>query len=462
MAVLIIIELCTLRFCLHTLSAIRGYVNGEALWSKAQRDASLQLRLYATSGKEVHYRSYLKSMQVPLGDRQERIALQQAKPDLEMARAGLLQGRNHPEDIDEMISLMQNFHEVSYLKRTIYYWEKAEQTLLKLIPISEELHRAIKSGRITPADRIAFTDRIDQINTEITPYEEGFSYTLGEGSRWLENLVFRILFGLALTVEVTGILIAVSISRNIQKGLGEIIAVAKKLARGSLTERVKVSSKDEIGVLGNAFNIMADHLQSTIDRHQVSENNLRSFFNSTRACHLLLDKELKLLYFNQTVLAFAREHCQLELKIGLEPHQWLSASRLKDFTEQCRRAMNGEIIHEEKEITYPDGESFWWSLTYEGARNANGEIIGVTYHAIDITKRVNQEQAIIAQNRSLTEIAHMQSHGMRRPVANIIGLIEMFESDDFKISNEELMLFKKSIYELDDQIRNIIGETQRN
>ncbi|MBB6111925.1 hypothetical protein HDF23_004698 [Mucilaginibacter lappiensis] len=264
MAFLIVIELFTLNFAIKTLSAVRSYVGGEGLWSKAQKDALSHLKVYAYSHNEQDYQAFQQFLKVPLGDGAARIALEETPPDYEAARLGFLAGRNHPDDIDGMIKLMLRFNQVKYLKQTIFYWKKAEGILLKLIPVSKQLHNKVTSGTITPAETQQFLSYISKIDVEFTPMEDGFSYSLGEGSRWFEGLVLKVLIGLAFTVELTGILIAISISKGMQKGIKEIISGAKKVSEESFDTRVKVYSKDEIGVLATAFNQMTDKLEHTI------------------------------------------------------------------------------------------------------------------------------------------------------------------------------------------------------
>jgi signal transduction histidine kinase/ActR/RegA family two-component response regulator len=264
MAFLIIVELFTLNFAIKTLSAVRSYVGGEGLWSKAQKDALGHLRTYAYSHDEKDYQAFQDFLKVPLGDGMARTALEKSVPDYEMARKGFLAGRNHPDDIDGMINLMLRFNQIKYLKQTIYYWKKAEGIMIKLIPVSEQLHNNIISGKITPEQTQQFLNYVSAINAEFTPMEDSFSYSLGEGSRWFENLVLKILIGLAFTIELTGILIAISISKGMQKGIKEIIAGAKKVSDEQFDTRVTVYSRDEIGVLATAFNQMTDKLEHTI------------------------------------------------------------------------------------------------------------------------------------------------------------------------------------------------------
>ncbi|MDF2487977.1 MAG: rane protein, partial [Pseudomonas sp.] len=75
---------------LYALSAVRGYVGGESLWSKGQKDAIYYLSLYADSGDEQLMQRYRQAIAVPQGDYEMRMALEQPLPDLEAARQGIL------------------------------------------------------------------------------------------------------------------------------------------------------------------------------------------------------------------------------------------------------------------------------------------------------------------------------------------------------------------------------------
>ncbi|WP_183561416.1 response regulator [Mucilaginibacter sp. SP1R1] len=264
MAFLIVVELFTLSFAVNTLSAIRSLVGGEGLWSKSQKDALSHLRVYAYSHNEKDYRAFQEFLKVPLGDGLARTALEKKIPDYDMARKGFLIGRNHPDDVEGMIQLLIRFNQIKYLKNTIFYWKKAEAILKEMIPVSEQLHKRISSGTITAAETQHFLNYLELIDHGLTPIEDSFSFSLGEGSRWFENLILRILIGLAVTVEFTGILIAISISKGMQKGITEIIRGAGMVSKESFDTRVKVYSRDEIGVLATAFNQMTDKLEQTI------------------------------------------------------------------------------------------------------------------------------------------------------------------------------------------------------
>ena len=261
MAMLIGVELFVLLFSLNTLSSLRAYVGGEGLWSKAQKDAVFHLYRYGVSRTDRDYQLFQQFMRVPIGDAKTRRELLAEDGNLAAAREGFLEGRNHPADVDGMIRLFADFNNVSYIKKALDIWGTAQSLAMQLLPIGAKLHEEIDSANPSQ-DRISeLLASIYLINERLTAFEDEFSFTLGEGSRWLERVVFRLLLATALTVEITGLLLAISVSRSIQKGLTNIIRAAKSFSAGESSVRAKVLSRDEIGVVANTFNEMADNLQ---------------------------------------------------------------------------------------------------------------------------------------------------------------------------------------------------------
>jgi len=260
MAVLIAVELITLWFAIHILSAVRAFVGAEGLWSKAEKDAVYNLRKYSSTREEADYAAFQKFMQVPLGDHKTRLELLKPNPDLNVARQGFLEGRIHENDIDGMINLVRRFHNIFYLNKAIGIWAKGDTMIAQLIPIGEMLHEEINSTTPSQEKLNQLTAAIDPINAQLTTLEDNFSYTLGEGSRWLENIILKLVFIVALTVEITGLILTISVSRSITKGLDEINRTTALIAKGNLNERVTVLAKDEIGDVATAINQMTEQL----------------------------------------------------------------------------------------------------------------------------------------------------------------------------------------------------------
>ena len=277
MALLIALELFTLWFANSTLSSVRAFINGEGLWSKGEKDAVNSLHKYARTGNEADYRLFLEFMKVPLGDHKTRMQLIKAHPDIDSARQGFLEGRNHPDDVDGMIKLFTRFYSVSYIHKAIILWTAADSVGAPMISIAAQIHNEINSTSPSQARIGELLNQIDDINANLTVLEDDFSFTLGEGARWLENLVLRLLFCVALTVEISGLLLTISVSRNIQRGLNEIIRASKSIANGNLKARAASYSRDEIGQLAESFNDMTTQYEKSIADKNIANESLKDY-----------------------------------------------------------------------------------------------------------------------------------------------------------------------------------------
>ncbi|HXB91561.1 MAG TPA: ATP-binding protein, partial [Puia sp.] len=158
--------------------------------------------------------------------------------------------------------------------RAIVAWGKADSTLTGFVAVGEKLHQAINAVPTSQRQIDAILKEIDPLNAQFTPSEDAFSFSLGEGSRWLESVVMRLLFIVALTVECTGLILAITVSRGIQKGLNEILISSKAVAKGDFTRKARAFAQDEIGILANSFNKMAEELQRLEEENREVNNSL--------------------------------------------------------------------------------------------------------------------------------------------------------------------------------------------
>ncbi|MGC4035149.1 MAG: ATP-binding protein [Chitinophagaceae bacterium] len=263
MAILIVAELVTLWLAITTLSAVRATVGAEGFYSKAQKDAIYQLAKYGRTQNERDYREFLRYMQVPLGDRKTRLELIKEDPDLQKAEEGFREGKVHPNDIPGVITMLQRFSSEKHISKAIETWSKGDSMISLLMPLGDSIHAEIRSENPSTVKIEGFFIKIESLNQRLTLLEDDFSNTLGEGSRWLENFILKLLFSVALTVEITGLILTILVSRSIRKGLNEITQTTKKISKGDLSARATVFSGDEIGQVATAVNEMTNRLTSS-------------------------------------------------------------------------------------------------------------------------------------------------------------------------------------------------------
>lgn len=85
-------------------------------------------------------------------------------------------------------------------------------------------------------------------------------------------------------------------------------------------------------------------------------------------------------------------------------------------------------------------------------------LIGINH---DVTDQEKIQNKIQEQNNKLKKIAWMQSHEIRKPVANIIGLLNLCDATKMDVQQTQLLHYLRgSANELDNLIRNIIDRTQ--
>jgi PAS domain S-box-containing protein len=277
MAFLIAAELIILYFTIHTLSATRAFVGGEGLYSKAQKEAAYHLREYAFSGNETDYLSYQKFIHICEGDRKARLELEKEKPDEEQVYQGFLQGRNNRNDIEGMIYLFKRFRHVSYIDKAVSYWRGGDSLIELYGKVAIQLHLLANNAPSanTPVERSQLVNEMNVLNAQLTVLEDDFSYTLGEGSRWLEGLIMKMLLSVALTVELTGLFLTVSVSRGITRGLNEIMKASVNVGQSDFSHRAVVHTQDELGELATSFNRMVDQLQQKTEAQKQAEETLR-------------------------------------------------------------------------------------------------------------------------------------------------------------------------------------------
>lgn len=189
------------------LAAGRAYVEGESLWSKNQKEAVFYLLRFADSKSEVHFEKYQMAMRVPRGFRSARLELEKPKPDLAVVRAGFLEGGTHPDDIAGVIRLYQRFHRVGYMKNVLDIWRLGDEFLARLDAAADELYAYHRAGREDVAGREAILGRIVKINDELRPWQNRFSNTLGEATRWIQGTLLVVILTVAAVLIPLGILL---------------------------------------------------------------------------------------------------------------------------------------------------------------------------------------------------------------------------------------------------------------
>lgn len=200
------LQLLLATVSIYVLASARIIVAGESMWSKAQKEAIFHLDRYATQGDEEAYQAFRLALEVPLGDRQARLALDRSPPQLQQAREGLLRGQVHPADIPMAISALHLTWNMDWMRKTIGLWRAGDSYLDQLVALSVDIRNARHSE--DPVDALqqkAWQLEIRQISSGINPLAHAFSESLGLHSRRITQVLLTI--NLTTAVILVGVIL---------------------------------------------------------------------------------------------------------------------------------------------------------------------------------------------------------------------------------------------------------------
>ena len=193
-------------FSFNVLSSLRAFVNAESMWSKAQKNAVAELRVYLASANEQAYQNFLDQLVVPQGDLTARLALDRDRANTSEAAVGFAAGRSHADDIDGMIWLYRYFKNAPHVARAVDFWNQADALILQLRMLGSRLH-TLRTANPNDPLRLGLVGELDRLDAAFGPLEEGFSAALGDASRLTLHLlsVLICLIGLGLLGLTAGL-----------------------------------------------------------------------------------------------------------------------------------------------------------------------------------------------------------------------------------------------------------------
>ncbi|HLI79015.1 MAG TPA: ATP-binding protein [Candidatus Binataceae bacterium] len=248
-------------FAITLVSGVRAYVAGEGLYAKYQKDAVFYLRRYALGGSESDYKKFSDAIVVPLADGNARRALDKPWPDRENAARFFRAAQNAPDDIPSLVKLFLRFRHLGFVGDAIKIWGQADELTDQLADLGRKSHARIAGERMSAHERADLITRVDQINERLIVLENNFSQTLGEGSRWISNTVYKALLLADLVLLIVGFVLSALLGRSVVKEVDGISSAVGRIAQGDLSSRCAVEGSDEFVRLAEGVNQMASSIE---------------------------------------------------------------------------------------------------------------------------------------------------------------------------------------------------------
>ena len=225
---------------------------------------------------------------------------------------------------------------------------------------------------------------------------------------------------LVFVTVIFSIFLSLRLVRKIVEPVKELESVTLKMANGDYKIRAKVNSNDELGILGDSFNHMADELQLKIQEVVNNQTKLESIFNSMDSGVVAVDNENNVISINPAA----------ELLLGIKKS--IVGEKLTDYVSD--HEINGFLMdseEEDKEITilHPIERNIKIKKSEMIDKKINlGKVI--SFQDITDMKRVELMRSQFVAN---------VSHELKTPLTSIKGFAETLRIVDDSATREKFL-----------------------
>jgi PAS domain S-box-containing protein len=203
--------------------------------------------------------------------------------------------------------------------------------------------------------------------------------------------------------------------------------------------------------------------EKTIDIEQVitDEQNLRALINHIDDPIWLVDTACTIVECNKAFKKWVSYFIGQELDKGDNVlFNGQDKIYLEKFETCYQLALNGRAFKSVEDMRI-NNEQHYTTVTFNPVLNDEQKIIGVSCFARDITESRKHLLKIEEQNTALREIAFIESHKVRGPVATIMGLEQLFNYDDLTDPvNKDIIKHMAGVTkQLDEIIREVVKKS---
>ncbi|MCB1049584.1 MAG: PAS domain-containing protein [Acidobacteria bacterium] len=269
------------------------------------------------------------------------------------------------------------------------------------------------------------------------------SYMVSEHRNLLVNRLMAVL-GMTLLALALGLIL---VTRHVVPNLRDLTKTANLMMEGDYQARVSIRSQDEFGLLGNAFNELAEKLRASFEKNRQQTRKLLSEIRNRQEVQrdqMRLVKAVEhaaesivITDVNGSILYVNPAYCE---KMGQDPTEMLGQMpRLFEAVqngevdatiwEELARGLvwTGQIHNRTK-----TGQTILENCTVSAIRDERGHIVNYVLVARDVTHEVQMESRLRQAQKleSLGTLAGGIAHDFNNLLTPILGRSELMLTED--------------------------------
>ena len=275
-----------------------------------------------------------------------------------------------------------------------------------------EIQQALNNGtvsavRISDTEKLPFYYYAKKVDLKGTYYIIRLAIQLNAINDMQTQYFKLIVFAIFIGILISSILAFLYLNHFV-KPINILTKMAGAMSQGNYEKKMFISSKDEIGQLGNAFNTLSDKLQFTISDLADKQNKLISILTSMDDGVIVLDDSEKIILINPAAKKL------FDIDSDVIGKYLIETIRNPDFEDIVKSIPSEDV---EISIKYPINRNLSIRTTRVLSNDKENESSLILLVIQDITK-------IKSLEHMRTEFVANVSHELKTPLTSIKGFAE--------------------------------------
>ncbi len=268
------------------------------------------------------------------------------------------------------------------------------------------------------------------------------------------STAFNILLVLIPILIIGSVYILFLIFILVVKPINALAETSKKIAAGDLSVQAEVSSRDEVGLLAEAFNTMTGELQASYLKLKLAKEKDEIILSSVGDGLLVVDADLQIVVFNaaaEKICGFSQSEAIGKKYSDILHFVFEGGDKVNNlFIKDCMETGLVQEMANHTEIVTKSGTRISVADSAAPIKDEHGIVVGCVVVFRDVTKERDLE-------RSKDEFLSIASHQLKTPLGGMRWNLEMI-ADEAKKLPENIASTIELVYKSDLRLIALVND----